>query len=458
MVGLAATFALAGNARAADPLCTGTYGGPPPRAGAPLRFGVDPGIAGSAGGVQLPSTPDDPARDLAAMRSLRPPGRILVARLNRLFWSDGETGIAKFKALVSQYTRAGIDTELQVRYHPAAGQAGNLSAWVSYVRHVVDVFGANPRVVAMTITNEVNLTFSPNTSDGYYAHARDALIDGIDAAHAEAVRRGYRQLRFGFTYAYRFSPSDDASFFAYLGAHGGAAFRAALGFVGLDFYPGSIYPPAMAPGDTYRGDTAQALGTVRRCFMGLAAIGAGVPIWVTENGVPTGSTTTDAQQASALSQLVHAVADYSGTFNVTDYRWFNLRDSSSEPVGSLPGAAATFATDGLLRDDYGRKPAFATLRTLIAGLGRRETAAACHPPALLVRLPRYRARIRRAALYLGGRRVAAKRGRSLHSITLAHPPSHAFRTRVTMRLSDGTLRSRALRFAVTGCRVVRAVR
>jgi len=37
--------------------------------------------------------------------------------------------------------------------------------------HVVDVFGPNPHVVAMTITNEVNVTFSPNTSDGAYTGA-----------------------------------------------------------------------------------------------------------------------------------------------------------------------------------------------------------------------------------------------------------------------------------------------
>src|SRR5581483_11624026 len=40
---------------ASDPLCLGSYGNATPRAGAPLRFGVDPGLAGSVGGAQLPS-------------------------------------------------------------------------------------------------------------------------------------------------------------------------------------------------------------------------------------------------------------------------------------------------------------------------------------------------------------------------------------------------------------------
>jgi hypothetical protein len=370
---MAAAGWLAGGARAAsDPMCAGSYGGTAPRSAAPVRFGVDPGIAGSAGGVQQPSVPDDPAQDLAALHRLRPPRRALVLRLNRLFWADGGAGVARFKRMATRYTRAGFEVELQVRYHPAAGQAGDLAAWRAYVRRVVDAFGANRRVVAMTITNEVNVTFSPNTSDGSYAGAKDALIQGIEAAHREASRRGYDQLRFGFTYAYRFAPTGDAAFFSYLGAHGGKRFLRALGFVGLDFYPGTIYPPAMLPGDTYRAELAQAAGVVRGCFAPMAGIGRRVPIWITENGVPTG-VLSDAQQAAALSELVHAAQDYSGTFNITDYRWFNLRDSTAGAPGSLIGP--TFSSDGLLRSDYTAKPSFGVYRALIGRLGARPPSA-----------------------------------------------------------------------------------
>jgi hypothetical protein len=360
----AASAAAGGSAP--DPLCTDSYGGAAARVAGPLRFGVDPGLAGTVGGVQLPSVPDDPVRDLEALEGLRAPGRVLVVRLNRLFWSDGDAGIPSFKRLVSTYTREGFEVELQVRYHPAASEVGNIAAWDQYVRHVVDSFGSNPKVIAMTITNEVNITVSPNTSDGYYQGADEALVSGIEAAHAEALKRGYGQLRFGFTYAYRFSPAGDVAMFQYLGAHGGAAFRRALGFVGLDFYPGSIYPPVMLPGDTYRAEMAQALGVVRDCLAPIAGIGAGTPIWITENGVPTGAL-SDAQQAAALTALVRAAHDYSGTFNVTDYRWFNLRDAESSGAQTLVGA--TFASDGLLSDDYARKPSFGAYRSLIASLG-----------------------------------------------------------------------------------------
>jgi hypothetical protein len=365
----AASLASAPAATASDPLCLGSYGSATPRAGAPLRFGVDPGLGGSVGGTQLPSVPDDPARDLSSARSLRPPGHLLVIRLNRLFWSDGDAGIARFRREARAYTRAGFEVEIQVRYHPAAGGAGNIAAWERYVRRVVDRLGANRRVIAMTITNEVNLTFSPNTSDGYYRGARDALIGGIEAAHSEAQRRGFRWLKFGFTFAYRFLPTADTAFFAYLAAHGGAAFRRALSFVGLDFYPGIVYPPVMLPGDSYRAEAAQALGSLRNCFMPLAGIGAGTPIWITENGVPTGLL-SQAQQAAALHELVLAVNDYSETFGVTDYRWFNLRDSSAG--GLAPLVSLTFSSDGLLFSNYAPKQSFATYRGLIAALGARS--------------------------------------------------------------------------------------
>src|SRR5207248_10902788 len=117
-------------------------------------------------------------RDLAALQALRPAHRRLVVRLNRLFWSDGQSGIEKFRRLASRYARAGFGVEIQVRYHPASGRAGDLRDWAAYVRHVVDALGSNRRVVAMTITNEVNVQFSPNTSDGYYSRARDARILG----------------------------------------------------------------------------------------------------------------------------------------------------------------------------------------------------------------------------------------------------------------------------------------
>ena len=48
---------------------------------------------------------------------------------------------------------------------------------------------------------------------------------------------------------------------------------------------------------------------------------------------------------------------------MTDYRWFNLRDNNSD-------GADLFSAVGLLRDDYSRKPAFASYRRAIRLHGR----------------------------------------------------------------------------------------
>lgn len=113
-------------AAAPDPLCLGQYGGAPAGTGAPLRFGVDPGIAGSAGTVQLPSVCEYPVRDLSALRALRPARRMLVLRLNRLFWSARQAGINGFRHTVAIDTRAGFEVELQVPTTPRpARRAGS---------------------------------------------------------------------------------------------------------------------------------------------------------------------------------------------------------------------------------------------------------------------------------------------------------------------------------------------
>src|SRR5207244_3194145 len=83
-------------------------------------------------------------------------------------------------------------------------------------------------------------------ADGAYAGATDALIQGIEAARDEADALGRTDMRFGFTFAYRWNPGSDAKFWTTL-ADGGEAFRRALGFVGIDDYPGGFWPPIIAP-------------------------------------------------------------------------------------------------------------------------------------------------------------------------------------------------------------------
>ncbi len=364
-LGLSAlTSSSAASPKVTDPLCAANYDHGPISPARRLRFGVDPEPAGSVGRTQGQVKPVNASRALHALVALRPRDKALVLRINRLFEADGEAGIRHFKRIIDRYTRRGFATELQVRYHPSAAQAGNIAAWTRYVRHVVDALGPNRHLIAMTITNEINLALSPNTSDGAYPRAEDALIQGIIAAHREALRRGFRQLRFGFTFAYRFDPRTDAAVFTGL-RRGGSAFRRALGFVGVDYYP-ELYP-GVAIG--LRPATLRMLASVRRCFMALGGLGARVPIWITESGYDTApGEVSEARQASALVQIVNAIKAAAATYGVTDYRWFNLRDN----VSSAGGFAET---SGLLTDTYRRKPAFSAYRRLIARFGAAAPAA-----------------------------------------------------------------------------------
>ena len=165
--------------------------GRPGQAGPALRFGIGPlPQAGQIGPAPGAAVPEQPARTDAALASLRPPTGSFTLRLNRFFWSDGEAGIRRYLALAERFTSQGYLVELQVRYHPGPGQEGDIGAWTRHVREVVRRFGANPRVVALQIANEVNFNISPDSSDGSYAGARDALVQGVIAAKDEALAGG----------------------------------------------------------------------------------------------------------------------------------------------------------------------------------------------------------------------------------------------------------------------------
>jgi hypothetical protein len=435
-----------------------------------LRFGITPGVqAGQIGPRPAPAVPEQVPRTLSALGRLRPAGGPFVLRLNRFFWSDGEAGLRRFLALADRYTRRGYLVELQVRYHPNAAQEGDIGAWERHVREVVRRFGPNPRVVALQITNEVNFTTSADSSDGSYSGARDALVRGVIAAKDEARRRGLRGLAIGFNWAYRLDPATEQSFWQSLRDKGGAAFARAVDWIGLDAYPGTVFPPAESPGGE-RDGMVNAMSTMR-CFAAVAGISARVPMKVEENGWPTFGTRPESKQADVLRTMVRAVHDFRGTYNVSDYRWFNLRDGDTS-------SAMPFQHFGLLRDDYSPKAAFAAYRSLVSQLSIRSSAGSRRPRlAVRVRSRVGRARVRghlrhcrygrlRATVSGRDRRRARRatfyRGRH-RAARDTHPPlsrvfdrrrhrgrSHRHRVRVRVRLADGRLARLSRAYRVCG--------
>jgi hypothetical protein len=335
--------------------------------GAALRLGITPRV--EAGQFVTPASaakPEDVPKTMAALDKLRPPGGPFVLRLNRFFWADGEPAFKQFLAEAQRYTDADYQVELQVRYRPSSEQEGDIDAWVKHVREVVDRFGAIPGVVALQITNEVNYDFSSDSSDGAYAGGKDALIQGVIAAKDEARKMGFTQLEIGFNWAYRYDPGHEQAFWDYLRDTGGKPFVAALDWVGLDAYPGTVFPPAEQSVDDYRDGMVNAMSSFR-CYLRAAGIPDSVPMHIEENGWPTFGARREDMQAAVAEVMIRAASDFRGTYNVTDYRWFNLRDANTGD----PPIAQHF---GLLRDDYSEKPAFATVAKLFAEVSRKAPA------------------------------------------------------------------------------------
>jgi hypothetical protein len=349
-------------ATASDNACVSAPVPPASKRPHAVRFGITPLLAGTSGAVQEPAVPEDQPQTDLALRTLDPPGRQLVMRINRVFESDGQAGIARAVSLEQHYSQLGFGVESQVRYHPTDAENGDMNAWLQYVRDATAALAQNPALVALTITNEVNFPTSPNTSDGAYKNALDALVLGIVAARQELTALGRADVSLGFSYAYRYLPSSDDQFWYGIAQRATSAFRRALDYVGVQLYPGLVYPPVLAPGQSAGDATLEALALVRGCYMPLAGLGNHVQLWITENGYATNLGHTEAEQAQDLKSTVDDVYRYSGTFGVTDYRYFNLRDN-------VPDGTDLFDDVGLLRSDYSQKPAFSAYRNLIAAYG-----------------------------------------------------------------------------------------
>jgi hypothetical protein len=230
------------------------------------------------------------------------------------------------------------------------------------VREVVRRFGRIRAVIALQIANEVNIGFSPDSSDGAYERAPEALVRGVIAAKREARRLRLDRLKIGFNWFWHLDGAVERRFWRALRDHGGRRFARAVDWIGLDAYPGTVFPVVVPLGGE-RDAIVSALRSLR-CFARVPGIPRSTPIKVEENGWPTLlPARAYAEQATRLRRMVRAVHDYRGAFNVSDYRWFNLRDADT-------AAPALFQHSGLLESDYDAKPAFAAYRGLVRDLGR----------------------------------------------------------------------------------------
>jgi hypothetical protein len=343
-----------GTVTARDPTSTATA--------APLVFGIYPGGAAGAVGPSGPTKPENPELRLAALRQLRPAHRPFILHLYA-----GYTGPSGYSAQqqvgeeIGAYGRAGFQTELALAYRPAdGGSSADVAGFVGFVRATLASLAREPGFVSLQVTNEANAGGAPNAADGYYRGAADALVHGVIAA-GEMVRKDHvHRVKVGFNWAYHTDPGE-RGFWSHLGRAGGRRFVAAVDWVGLDAFPGTWGPPLGS------GALAGAAGRfmnvaftrLRSVYMPLAGIPRTVPLVITENGYPTGPGRTPAMQVTVMRAVVTAVYRARRAYNITGFRWFDLRDADS--------SSSSFESQyGLMRDDYSPKRAFDVYRQLVA--------------------------------------------------------------------------------------------
>jgi hypothetical protein len=317
----------------------------------PLVFGVFPlGIAGGPGGVAK-GPPDDFAAIERALGELQGDGNPLLPRMY-VVWTGPES-TATVHAQVAQLAGIGVPLDLALCYRDPGG---DVAAWAAFVSQVVARHGRE--FAAFQVTGEPNLTWVPGAADGAFPGARDALVHGVLAA-ADAKREAAGTAAIGFAVVSDIDPAT-SGFWTEVRNAGGARFAAAVDYAGIDIYP-DVFGPRLRP-DQLPATVERLLRDFRERDLATAGIPASVPIRICENGWPTGPDRPEEQQAVVLDSIIRTVHALRADLNVTHWELFTLRDADSSKDD-------LFHRFGVLRDDYSPKPAFHTLRQLIAELG-----------------------------------------------------------------------------------------
>ena len=209
-----------------------------------------------------PRSPEQPERTHAALARLRPPGGPFVLRLNRFFWSDGEAGFRRYLgarrplhqprlprraagALPPERRPGGRHRRVDaprarggapLRAEPAGGRAPDRQR-------------GEPHVLGRLLRRRLR-------RGARGARAGRDRGEGRGAAGAASTR-----LEIGFNWAYRIDPASEESFWRSLRDRGGAAFVRALDWIGLDAYPGTVFPPAESDREGYRDGMVNGMST-----------------------------------------------------------------------------------------------------------------------------------------------------------------------------------------------------
>jgi hypothetical protein len=327
-----------------------------------LRFGVYPWAAPGAVNRVESQLADQPFAALSAVKELRGSRSMTV----HLYGQYTGTDPGEADALLSDarwWSDNGVSVEMVLRYRAATAElAGGYVPWVDAV---ASRLAAIAGVVAIQVGNEANNDGSPAASDGAYPGAVEAVAAGVPAAREAVIAAGRPDIGVGFNWAAGGSGCELDPFFARLRQAGGSAFVHAVGWVGIDVYPGTWTAPAPSERPSsrlIRASVVSSLGCLRTRQMPTADLPGSASITVTETGYPTDPTRAEQTQVAVLRDIVAATLSVSGTYGITGLRWFGLRDANTES-GQLENGY------GLLHDDYSPKPAFDAYRKVIAAYG-----------------------------------------------------------------------------------------
>ena len=256
LVAIASLLLAPGASAQADPVCVGDTESTEVerKPGPPLRFGIGPLVqTGQIGPTPAPAVPEHRAHRRGARATCGPADGPFVLRLNRFFWSDREAGVPALpRPRRALHATPATSSSCRCATTPTPRRRATSRAWTAHVREVVRRFGRDPRRGrAPDRQRGEHHLLEGLSSDGAYRDAREALVQGVIAAkdEAQAPARATRdRLQLGLPAR----PRDRDQLLAALRDRGGAAFVRSLDWIGLDAYPGTIFPPAETSIDGYR--------------------------------------------------------------------------------------------------------------------------------------------------------------------------------------------------------------
>ena len=326
---------------------------PPAAPPAPLRFGITPEAAGSAGAAQGTSAPVDEAKPLArcATCGARPRPRpapqppLLVRRAGRDRALRGARRPLRARRL--QHRGPGPLSPARGRTRATSRLGGLRPRRGAHARRAAGGRGA------LDHQRGEPADLAQHLRRGVTTACVDAILRGVVAARSEA--RPPRPRRRADRIHLRVALAADTRPQFWRGHRRplDARLPRALDYVGVQVYPGLVWPPrrsrAAPPATSRRGARRScATATCRKAGLGrdVDALGQRERLR-DEPGAHRGG-----QAADDLERRGGARA-WSGALGLTDYRWFNLRDNDSD-------RADLFAPSACCATTTRRKPAFAT--------------------------------------------------------------------------------------------------